>query len=342
MTRLRKCVVWDLDNTIWRGVALEEAVVARPEVLATIKELDRRGILHSIASRGADTQTKAILNKLRLTQYFLCPRINWLPKTTNIRAIAEDLHLSLDALAFVDDDPFEREQVAAMLPEVLTICAEDAANLQNFAEFCPLHVTRESRQRRRTYLAEFARRDSERQFTSREAFLESCKMTLTTRRMGRGDVHRVAEIMIRTHQLNSTALVLSADELEAYLHARTTCDEMYVGDLSDRFGDYGLVAIALVERRALWWRLKFFALSCRVMGRGVERAFVCALIHRTAEPGAVIEAALRDTQNNRLIRTMYQMIGFTFDRETPEGDGIFRANLPQIANGPSWVCLQHT
>jgi FkbH-like protein len=115
MASAKKCLVWDLDNTLWDGVCLEGAVRLRPEAADTIAALDRRGILHSVASRGDAEVALAQLRTFELDEYFLAPKINWLPKPTNILAIGRELGIPLDAMAFVDDEPFELEQVAAML-----------------------------------------------------------------------------------------------------------------------------------------------------------------------------------------------------------------------------------
>ena len=162
MPQLKKCVVWDLDNTLWDGVCLEGPVIVRKDVVGAIEELDRRGILHSVASRGDSEIATAVLKANGLEAYFLVPRINWLPKSRNIVAITNDLGISCDAVAFVDDDRFEREQVSFMLPEVVTIASEDAGQLPNRAEFSPSHVTREAGRRRDFYRSDMVRKEAER------------------------------------------------------------------------------------------------------------------------------------------------------------------------------------
>ncbi|UCC49032.1 MAG: HAD-IIIC family phosphatase, partial [Gemmatimonadota bacterium] len=141
----KKCLIWDLDNTLWDGVCLEGDVRLRPEAVTAITELDRRGILFSIASRGEADISMEQLKAFDLDQYFLVPKVNWLPKTTNIIAIGRELGLSLDDMAFVDDEPFELEQVSMMLPSVLAIDAREVADLPNSSAFTPTSVTSEGR-----------------------------------------------------------------------------------------------------------------------------------------------------------------------------------------------------
>ena len=143
----KKCLVWDLDNTLWDGVCLEGDVQLRSEAATAITELDRRGILHSIASRGDADIALGQLRAFGLARYFLVPKVNWLPKTTNIIAIGRELRLSLDDVAFIDDDPFELEQVSMMLPSILTIDARAVADLPTSRAFTPTSVTDEARSR---------------------------------------------------------------------------------------------------------------------------------------------------------------------------------------------------
>ena len=108
-----KCVVWDLDNTVWDGILLEDReVVLRPHVVDILKTLDERGILHSVASRNDHDLAMAKLEEFGIAEYFLYPQINWNPKSGSVAQIAKDINTGLDAIAFVDDQPFEREEVA--------------------------------------------------------------------------------------------------------------------------------------------------------------------------------------------------------------------------------------
>src|SRR5581483_5052110 len=117
-----KCVVWDLDNTLWNGTLLEDGqVTLREEIVHTIKLLDARGILHSIASKNSYEAAMAMLQQLGVSEYFLYPQINWNSKASSIREIAKAINIGLDTIAFVDDQAFERAEVAFQIPEVLCI-----------------------------------------------------------------------------------------------------------------------------------------------------------------------------------------------------------------------------
>src|SRR5215467_10763890 len=131
-----KCVVWDLDNTVWDGILLEdESVTLRPHVVDILKTLDERGILHSIASRNDHNTALAKLQEFGIDEYFLYPQINWNSKASSVGQIAKDINIGIDTLAFIDDQPFEREEVAFSIPDVMCIDAAEMKTLLDRPEF---------------------------------------------------------------------------------------------------------------------------------------------------------------------------------------------------------------
>jgi FkbH-like protein len=338
MNAVKKCLVWDLDNTLWGGVCLEGKVRVKKQVLRTLKELDRRGILHSIASRGDEDCALKALEENKVDKFFLVPQINWLPKSQNILKISKELRLSLDSIAFIDDDRFELEQVAYMLPDVLTIESEKAKELPGLSFFSPQEITAEARQRRGSYQAELHRKKSELGFKTREDFLLSCGMELKVRRIKEKDIPRVLELMTRTHQLNTTGLMLDHDELIELIHKKSGKSLIMVAELRDRFGRYGIIGTALIETAPIW-KLKYLALSCRVMGRGIERAFLASVVRGALQQGTnSVAAEFRDTGRNRMMRALYQMMGFQLDENSRHSHTvIFRAKLEDVPEMPRWV-----
>ena len=147
-----KCVVWDLDNTLWDGILLEDSdVFLKAGVAEIIKTLDQRGILHSIASRNDRVLAEQKLRQLGLYEYFLCLQINWNAKSSSLQEIARTLNLGLDAFAFIDDQSFECEEVAFTLPEVLCIEAQNIHTLLDMPEMMPRFITEDSHRRRLMY-----------------------------------------------------------------------------------------------------------------------------------------------------------------------------------------------
>ena len=131
-----KCVVWDLDHTLWKGVLIEDRnVTLRDDIRSLLQILDQRGILSSIASKNDHDTAWKQLQALGLSEYFLFPQINWNPKSQNVRTIASKLNIGLDSIAFVDDNPFELDEVKAALPSVTCINANDIGELKDDQRF---------------------------------------------------------------------------------------------------------------------------------------------------------------------------------------------------------------
>ena len=151
-----KCVVWDLDHTLWRGILVEdgaEAIRLKDGVLEIITELDRRGILQSIASKNNHDDVMAVLQQLGIAEYFLQTQIHWRPKSASVAAIAESLNIGIDTLMFVDDQPFERQEVSSSWPQVRVLDARDLADIPG-SPCTQVVVSEESRTRRLMYRQE--------------------------------------------------------------------------------------------------------------------------------------------------------------------------------------------
>lgn len=331
-----KCVVWDLDNTLWDGILLEDAeVVLRDGVRETIKELDRRGILNSIASRN-DTQTALRkLEALGLREYFVYPAINWNAKSASLAGIAKTLNIHLDTFAFVDDQPFEREEVAFLYPEVLCIDAAEIADLLDRPRFMPRFVTAESQLRRQMYQSDAVRAEAEAEFTgSNEEFLATLGMVFTIKVAEESDLKRAEELTLRTHQLNTTGYTYSYDELNALRQSGNHL--LLVVSLDDRFGTYGTIGLALVEQGQPAWTLKLLLMSCRVMSRGVGTILMSYIMMQARQAQTRLQAHFIPNGRNRMMLVTYKFGGFKEIEKV--GDlVIFEHDLAQIQDFPDYV-----
>ncbi|MBF9132816.1 HAD-IIIC family phosphatase [Plantactinospora sp. S1510] len=305
-----KCVVWDLDNTLWNGVLLEgDACDVRPEVVEVIRHLDSVGILHSIASKNDRAAAWQRLTELGLTDLFLHPEIGWQPKSESIQRIAASLNIGLDAIAFVDDQPFELAEVAYAVPEVLRVDVVDLADAIRWPEFEPRFVTEESRNRREMYRTQSVRAEAEREFAgTNEDFLRSLDMVFTIVHAEREHLQRAEELTLRTNQLNSTGRTYSYDELDAI---RVRDDHLLlVASLTDTFGSYGTIGLALVEKGDLHWDLRLLLMSCRVVSRGVGMVLLNHVTRLARDDGATLRADFVETGRNRMMQVTYAFAGF--------------------------------
>ena len=333
-----KCVVWDLDHTLWDGVLLEDGdVKVRPAVLEHIRRLDAMGVLHSVASKNDHEAATAVLRSLGLDEMFLCPQISWNPKSASIRQIATRLNLGLDAFAFVDDQAFELAEVAYALPEVTCVDAADLDRALTRPEFRPRFVTDESAQRRGMYLSQLERDAVQADFVGTdEDFLAGLGMTFTIAPARREDLQRAEELTVRTNQLNSTGKTYSYDELDALRQSQDHL--LLVASLTDRFGSYGKIGLALVETSGPDWRLNMMLMSCRVMSRGVGSVLLGHIMERARAAGAGLHADLVETGRNRMMQITYAFSGF---REVSR-DGaqlVLAADLDAAQAPPGYVTL---
>lgn len=305
-----KVLVWDLDNTLWDGTLLEgDDVRLRPGVVEVLEALDRRGILHSIASKNDSEAAHARLRELGVADYFLYPQIHWNAKSQSVARIAEDINIGLDTVAFVDDQPFERDEVAHVLPAVRCYDVAELESLVNRPEFVPRFVTDESAVRRKMMQADVDRKRAEGEFTGpSEEFLASLGMTFTIQTPGDEDLRRAEELTVRTNQLNTTGTTYSYDELDAL--RRSPRHLLRIASLDDRYGSYGKIGLALVEKGAEEWTIKLLLMSCRVMSRGVGTILMNHLLTLAREAGVGLRAEFRHNGRNRMMFVTYRLGGF--------------------------------
>jgi methoxymalonate biosynthesis protein len=311
--KLVKCLIWDLDNTLWRGTLLEdENVTVPPEIRDVIAELDSRGILQSIASKNDHDPAWQRLEETGLAEYFVHPRIGWGRKSDSVAEIADSLNFALDTVAFIDDQPTERAEVAFHVADVRCYPAEQAASITDRPEFSPEVVTIDARRRRQMYQASF-RRDAEKESFPGpdEEFLRSLELVMAIKRADEDDLSRVEELTLRTSQMNATGVHYSDAALRDLL--ADPDHEVLTVTLTDRFGPHGAVGVLLLEYHRSVWHLKLLATSCRVVSFGAGAVILNWLIDQAAQAGAHLAADFRPTARNRMMDIAYRFAGFAED-----------------------------
>jgi FkbH-like protein len=310
MSRSIKCVVWDLDNTVWDGILLEDReVTLRPHIVHILKTLDERGILHSIASRNDHDAAMAKLKEFGIEEYFLYPQINWNSKAASITRIAQDINIGLDAIAFVDDQPFEREEVAFTHGQILCV---DSALLEDFLDhpaLNPRFITEDSRQRRRMYMADIARNRVEADYVGpQEEFLATLGMVFTIAPCREEDLKRAEELTVRTNQLNTTGYTYSYEELDEL--RQSPRHKLLVSSLDDKHGTYGKIGLTLIELGEQVWTVKLLLMSCRVMSKGVGTIMIHHVLRMAKDAGVRLRAEFVSNDRNRQMLITYRFAGF--------------------------------
>ncbi|WP_181771618.1 HAD-IIIC family phosphatase [Amycolatopsis pittospori] len=307
---LVKCLVWDLDNTLWQGTLLEGGPAEPADgVRELIAELDSRGILQSVSSKNDADLALARLTELGLAEYFVLPRIGWGPKSDSVRHIADTLKFKYSTIAFVDDQPAERAEVAFHLPEVRCYTAEQVLGLTELPEFSPGTVTVDSRRRRQMYQAGFRREAEQAAFAGpNEDFLRSLELDMRIGRAGEEELSRVEELTLRTSQMNATGVHYSDADLRALL--ADPGHEVLVTTLADRFGPHGAVGVLLLATGQDVWHLKLLATSCRVVSFGAGAVILNWLTDQAARAGVHLVADFRSTERNRIMEVAYRFAGY--------------------------------
>jgi HAD superfamily phosphatase (TIGR01681 family) len=285
-SKLCKCVVWDLDNTLWKGTLVEDgpdAVELQSGIADVIRELDRRGILLSIVSKNNSDEALAVLRNFGLEEYFLYPQISWGPKGSAVAEIARLLNIGLETLIVLDDQPFEREQIKAACPTVTVLDAVEYLDLPSRPE-CQVPVTKDSANRRMMYQQQATRAAGQSAFDGDYfAFLMDCQPKLRLRQLGDDTLERVHELTQRTNQMN------------------------FSGNRYDR-------------ERLTETRLIDLMFSCRIQSKRVEHAFLTHVLTEFRSSAETdFHANYRKTDRNAPSGKVFDDMGF---EQVSEADGV--------------------
>ena len=305
-----KVLVLDCDNTMWRGVVGEDGVdgIVLSEPFLALQqfalEQQRKGVLICLASKNSEADVLDVMQQRKDMRLHLSDvvahRINWLPKAANLRSLAEELNLGLDAFVFLDDNPMECARMRAELPQVVTlqVPAEEAMVdwLSRIWNFDKSTITAEDAQRTRMYRENAARRSLESSVGDIGEFLAALNLQVEIQKPAEDEWPRISQLTQRTNQFNFTTRRRSEQELKILV---TEGAEVLRVRVTDRFGDYGLVGVLVAQARDQAWEVDTFLLSCRVLGRGVEHAMLRGLGEAARERGlATVELRLISSARN--------------------------------------------
>lgn len=320
-----KCVVWDLDNTIWAGVLVEDGPTKlhlKREVTRIIETLDSRGIIQSIASKNNDEEALQVLKQLHIDEYFLYPQISWGPKSEAIKLIARQLNIGIDSILFVDDSEFERQQVSTACPGVRVLDAAKYLSIPEMQE-CQVPITAESMNRRKMYQVERTRQESAQTFGSDyKSFLADSNIEIRIQSLGEENLERVHELTQRTNQMNFSGNRYNRELLQNILQTHTL--DTYVLACEDRFGSYGIVGFGIVDTREP--RLTDLMFSCRIQSKRVEHAFLGYVLRKyIAMTGRDFHADYRKTPRNAPSGRVFADLGM---QEIEVSDGVTSLVFP--------------
>ena len=308
-SRKVKCVVWDLDNTLWDGILIEDGaggIRLREGVPEMIKDLDGLGILQSVASKNNESDAREVLEKEGLWEYFLYPQISWGAKSRALKRIAENLNINLNTFLFVDDSTFEREEVYSVFPQVRSFDGNEYLNVMDLDDFRGI-PTEEGRKRRLLYRNEEERKSAVDSFDGEYmSFLQSCNITLEIGEINDRNMQRVNELTQRTNQMNFSGNIYQPERLKE-IHEDPSLDS-FVLKCKDKFGDYGIIGFSVVDTTKP--ELIDLMFSCRIQSKRVEHAFMTWLLKRYAGQHQVLNVRYKHTDRNQFSAQVFEDFGF--------------------------------
>jgi FkbH-like protein len=334
----RKCLVVDLDNTLWGGIVGEDGPgglqigpgSATGEAFAdfqrTLKGLQGMGVMLALCSKNnvadVDAAFAAHPEMPLRREDFVAERINWNQKPENLVALAAELNIGTDALAFIDDNPAERAMVRGALSEVAVIDLPAdpsgyAMALRKSALFDRLDITADDRTKTAQYTQQSRRLTLERSATDMGAFLAGLETEIFVRPATGDDLARVHQLVTKTNQFNLTTRRFTPAELERFVEDGSY--DLTIARLKDRFGDMGVIAMYLVRREGAVADLENFLMSCRALGRGAETALMNRLKGRYGPHVDRITATFVPTARNAPAVSFLADQGFALVSEEDDG-----------------------
>lgn len=348
--RRKKCLALDLDNTLWGGVIGELGTEgihldftgsgARfRDFQQRILELKNAGVLLAAISKnnledalaGIDHHPAMLLR----SNDFVAIRANWEPKPKNLQAIAHELNIGVDSFVFVDDNPIERETMQIALPEVaVPDFPSDSSCLERFMRevareyFLQVRLTREDTVKTEQYRADASRKAQQSTFANIGDYLASLEMQMSIQELNESNLARAAQLTQKTNQFNLATRRYAETDLQKLLQAPDTL--VLIADLSDRFGAYGKIALCIVHIEQETAAVDTYLMSCRVMERGVETAFLNEIEQRLVSRGVKeITASYVPSGKNAVVSDFWHRMGYDETTSLPDGEKRYRAALPR-------------
>ena len=341
----RKCIVLDLDNTLWGGIIGEDGFdridlslkppgMAFMEFQRVLLALYQRGVILAINSRNnEDEALRAIRDHPFMVlreEHFATMKINWSDKISNMKEIAQELNIGLDSIVYFDDDPINRELMSKAIPQIKTIDLPDdpslyASTLMQINDFNTLVMTNEDRNRGEMYREEHKRTELKRSSSNLEDFLKQLEIRVTMKKANNFTIPRIAQLTLKTNQFNLTTRRYQEEDVETLAQDHTKL--IGCAQTQDKFGDNGITGVYIVNKNHVdkEWFIDTFLLSCRVMGRGIEDAMMGYILSKAKEEGVIkVKAEFIPTKKNKPCEQLLPNFGFKKEGE----QWVYNYNVP--------------
>lgn len=336
--KVKKCLVLDLDNTLWGGVIGEDGLAGIrlaptgqgqeyyyfQKLLLSFKN---KGILLALNSKNNEKDALEAFSQhpymvLKLAD-FASTKINWENKAVNLQAIAQELNLGLDSLVFVDDDPVNRELIKETLPEVTVLDLPSDPSLYfktllKFKGFNSFEFTEEDKKRPEMYFQEKQRKDLQSAVVDLDSFLKKLGLSMVVRSADDLTIPRIAQLTQKTNQFNLTTFRYQEEDIKKLVEQGS---KIWVLEVKDKFGEYGLTGVCIVKNLIDRWEIDSMLLSCRILGKRIEEQFFGFVLEQLKQSEAkTVVAKFRPTAKNSQVKDFYQKFNFEKVSSTAEED----------------------
>jgi FkbH-like protein len=327
----RKCIVLDLDNTLWGGIIGEDGfdridLSLKPPGMAFIEfqrvllALYQRGIILAINSRNNEDEALKVIREhpymVLREENFATMKINWSDKISNMKEIAEELNIGLESIVYFDDDPINRELMLKAIPQIMTVSLPEdpslyASTLMRINDFNTLAVTSEDMKRGQMYKQEQKRTELKNSASNVEDFLKELQIKVTMKKADNFTIPRIAQLTLKTNQFNLTTRRYQEEDVQTFAYDQTKL--IGCAQTKDKFGDNGITGVYIVNKNhsEKEWFIDTFLLSCRVMGRGIEDAMLGFILNKAKEEGIMkVKAEFIPTKKNKPCEQLLPDFGF--------------------------------
>ena len=352
--RFNKCLILDLDNTLWGGIIGDDGIEniqigdlgigkVFSELQLWIKQLKQRGIILAICSKNDEEKAKDPFEKhpdmiLRLEDIAVFIA-NWNNKADNIRHIQNILNISFDSMVFLDDSPFERDLVRTHIPDIkvpeLPVDPADYLNyLRTLNLFETASFTEEDEQRTIQYQEEAKRSIIQQQFTNERDYLKSLEMVSMVEPFNTFNIPRVSQLSQRSNQFNLRTIRYSEEDVKKIAYNKDY--QTFAFSLRDKFGDYGLISLVICNK--IGYQTLFidtWIMSCRVLKRYMENFTLNILVQKAKESCITeLQGEYLPTVKNKIVKDHYQNLGFIFK------ENIWRLSIMTYIEKPCFIKLK--
>ena len=351
----KKCIVLDLDNTLWGGIIGEDGLngiklgpdpEGKPflEFQKYLLSLFNRGIALAINSNNNLEDALKVFREhphmILKEGNFAAMQINWNDKISNMKAIAEEINIGTDSLVFIDDDKLNREIISSAFPEVLVVdLPEDAAlylkKLMELNEFNTYQITEEDKKRGRMYAEQRKRKEFKKSASDITEYLKNLKMVATIEKANSFNIPRISQLTQKTNQFNMTTRRYTEEDINKF--SRSNNFLVLSVKIEDKFGDNGVTGAVIVKKGTESWRIDTFLLSCRVIGRKVEEVLLAYVMEQAInEDAKVLLGEFIHTEKNAPALEFYKNNGFKLVKKDSNAE-VWEYGLTKKYKSPDFI-----